>query len=289
MKQRPLDRIGVIVKPDEPRAVDMAARIAEWSALRGVKLLVDDRADGSLADELRASDEEIANTSDLLVVLGGDGTMIAAARLVAGRDTPVLGVNLGSLGYLTEFAVEETIPALESLTQGNYETDSRVMLDWIVRREGRKVGEGSVLNDVVVNNGTLARVFEIDCSIGANYVTTYRGDGLIVATPTGSTAYNLSAGGPIIHPNTKAISIVPICPHTLTNRPLVLPDSSEVTLEPKPRDQDVMLSSDGQVGLPLKAGDRVEVKKSAHTFNIIRPTGRDYFQILRDKLRWSGR
>ena len=252
-------------------------------------LLVDDRADGPLPSGLRAPEEEIADKSDLLVVLGGDGTMIAAARLVAGRDTPVLGVNLGSLGYLTEFAVEETIPALESLTQGDYEIDSRVMLDWTVVREGRKVGEGSVLNDVVVNNGTLARVFEIDCSVGANYVTTYRGDGLIVATPTGSTAYNLSAGGPIIHPNTEALSIVPICPHTLTNRPLVLPDSSEITLEPKPRDQEVMLSSDGQVGLPLTAGDHVRIKKSPHSFNLIRPTGRNYFQILRDKLRWSGR
>ncbi len=289
MKQRSLERIGVIIKPSEPRAIAVVKRIAEWCVQRGAKLLVDERGNGSLSKGLCAPEEEIAGKSDLLVVLGGDGTMIAAARLVAGRDTPVLGVNLGSLGYLTEFTVEETIPALESLAHGDYEIDSRAMLDWTVMRDEHIVGEGSVLNDVVVNNGGLARVFEVDCSVGTNYVTTYRGDGLIVATPTGSTAYNLSAGGPIIHPDTKAISIVPICPHTLTNRPLVLPDSSEVTLEPKPRDLEVTLTSDGQEGLPLKPGDQVRVKKSGRAFNIIRPVGKDYFQILRDKLRWSGR
>ena len=289
VKQRPPDRIGIIIKPNEPRAKTLAARIADWASATGVAVLVDDRVAGSLAKELCAPSAEIAEKSDVLVVLGGDGTMIGAARLVAGRDTPVLGVNLGSLGYLTEFAVEETIPALELLTKGDYEVESRVMLDWTVIRGATTAGEGSAVNDVVVNNGTLARVFEIDCSIGDNYVTTYRGDGLIVATPTGSTAYNLSAGGPIIHPNTKAIAIAPICPHTLTNRPIVLPDSSEITLEPKPHNQEVRLTADGQAGLPLAAGDRVLIKKSSRTFNIIRPPSKEYFQILRDKLKWSGR
>lgn len=284
-----MKRLGIIAKPDEPRAVTIAEQIRDWARGNGLKLLVDDHIVRVPPATDIASAEEVAARSDLLVVLGGDGTMIAAARLVGGRDTPVLGINLGALGYLTEFSGDEALPALERIAAGDYESAPLTMLDWNVTRRGQEIGAGCVLNDVVVNKSALARIIEIGCSIGELHVTTYRADGLIVATPTGSTAYNLSAGGPIIHPATEAIVIAPICPHTLTNRPIVLPDSVEVTLALVTRHQQVMITSDGQTGMPLEAGDLVRIRKSAKSFNMVRPKDRDYFRILRDKLKWSGR
>jgi NAD+ kinase len=215
--------------------------------------------------------------------------MISTARLVAGRGTPVLGINLGTLGYLTEFAADEAIPALEYVVRGDYELDRRMMLDWKVLRDGDQVGGGAALNDVVVNKSALARIIDIECWVGDHYVTGYRADGLIIATPTGSTAYNLSAGGPIIARGTQAISICPICPHTLTNRPLVLPYDVDIRLQLDTREQEVMLTADGQSGMPLMAEDRVEINKSVKTFNTVCAKDRDYFEILRSKLRWSGR
>ena len=173
--------------------------------------------------------------------------------------------------------------------RGEYELVERTMLDWRVLRDGDQVGAGTALNDVVVNKSALARIIDIDCWVGRHYVTGYRSDGLIVATATGSTAYNLAAGGPIIVPGAEAISICPICPHTLTNRPLVLPFNVEIRLQMNTREQEVMLTADGQIGLPLKASDRVEIRKSANTFNTVCAKDRDYFEILRSKLRWSGR
>jgi NAD+ kinase len=289
MLERPPARLGIITKPGEPRAAALAGQIAEWAHQHGLSLLVNDSLAEIPAGASTAAPAEMAERSDLLIVLGGDGTMIGTARLVAGRGTPVLGVNLGSLGYLTEFAVEDVLPALEEVSRGTFEVDCRMMLEWRVRRDGEKVDEGTALNDVVVNKSALARIIEIDCTVGNQYVTTFRADGLIVATPTGSTAYNLSAGGPIIYPGTEAISICPICPHTLTNRPLLLPDTAKIRLQINTREQEVMLTSDGQTGMPLMAGDRVEVNKSGKTFNTIRPKNKDYFEILRNKLKWSGR
>ena len=285
----PPARIGIITKPNEPRAAELAARIAEWAADHEINLFVNDRVKDLPPGTFSASARDIADNCDVLVARGGDGTMIATARLVGGRGTPVLGVNLGTLGYLTEFAAEDVIPALEAVIRGDYEADRRMMLDWRVVRDGDQVGAGSALNDIVVNKSALARIIDIDCAVGPHYVTTYRADGLIISTPTGSTAYNLSAGGPIIAPSVEAIAIAPICPHTLTNRPLVLPHYAEIELRINTREQEVMLTSDGQTGMPLMSDDRVEIKKSAKTFNTISAKGRDYFDILRNKLRWSGR
>jgi NAD+ kinase len=282
-------RIGIITKPGEPRAADLAAQIAQWAADHEINLFVNDRVKDLPPGTFSASAREIADNCDLLVALGGDGTMISTARLVAGRGIAVLGINLGTLGYLTEFALEEAIPALECVVKGEYETIQRTMLDWRVLRDGDQVATGTALNDVVVNKSALARIIDIDCWVGSNYVTGYRADGLIVATPTGSTAYNLAAGGPIIAPGAEAIAICPICPHTLTNRPLVLPFDVDIRLQMNTREQEVMLTADGQIGLPLMAGDRVEIRKSAKTFNTVSAKGRDYFEILRSKLRWSGR
>jgi NAD+ kinase len=282
-------RLGIITKPNEPRVTELAARIAEWAAGHQINLFVNDRVKDSPPGTFSASAREIADNCDLLIALGGDGTMISTARLVGGRGTPVLGINLGTLGYLTEFAIEEAIPALEDVIRGEYEIDRRTMLDWRVLRDGDQVGAGTALNDVVLNKSTLARIIDIDCWVGPHYVTGYRADGLIVATPTGSTAYNLSAGGPIIAPSAEVISICPICPHTLTNRPLVLPFRVEIKLQMNTREQEVMLTADGQTGMPLMAADTVEIRKSAKTFNTVHAKDRDYFEILRSKLKWSGR
>ena len=282
-------RIGVITKPGEPRARDLAIQAANWATSRNIELRVSERVT-SLPEGIQSSGEvSIAQWSSLLLVLGGDGTMLAASRLLDGRDTPVLGVNLGALGYLTEFQADEMLPALESVSKGLYKLDRRMMLDWRVLRRADVVDSSSALNEIAVNKSTLARIIDIDFQIGSTYVTTYRADGLIIATPTGSTAYNLSAGGPIIVPGAEVLSIAPICPHTLTNRPVVLPDSSEIKLQLNTRDQEVMLTSDGHTGVPLEAGDRIEIRKSSRTFNTVAPADRDYFQILRNKLRWSGR
>jgi NAD+ kinase len=286
---QPPTQLGIITKPGEPRADELAARIGAWASDHEIKLLVNDRVGNLPAGAFSASAREIADKCDLLIVLGGDGTMISTARLVAGRGTPVLGVNLGTLGYLTEFAIEQAIPALEFVIRGDYEIDRRMMLDWRVLRDGDQVGAGIALNDVVLNKSTLARIIDIDCWVGTHYVTGYRADGLIVATPTGSTAYNLSAGGPIIAPTAEAISICPICPHTLTNRPLVLPFDVKIKLQMNTREQEVMLTADGQIGMPLMGRDQVEIQRSEKTFNNVIAKDRDYFEILRSKLRWSGR
>lgn len=291
MPHQPPARIGIVTKPNEPRAAEVAALIAVWAAEHEINLFVTNRIKEQdlPPGTFSASAREIADHCDVLVALGGDGTMIATARLVSGRGTPVLGVNMGTLGYLTEFSVEDVIPALEYVIRGDYEIDRRLMLEWRVLRDGDQVGGGTALNDVVVNKSALARIIDIDFTVGGQYVTTFRADGLIVSTPTGSTAYNLSAGGPIIAPGVEAIAIAPICPHTLTNRPLVLPHYSEIRLRIHTREQEVMLTSDGQTGMPLVADDRVELRKSAHTFNTIAAKDRDYFEILRTKLKWSGR
>jgi NAD+ kinase len=282
-------RLGIITKPNEPRAGELAARIAEWAADHQINLFVNDRVQDLPPGTFSASAREIADNCDLLIALGGDGTMISTARLVAGRGTPVLGINLGTLGYLTEFAIDEAIPALEYAVRGEYELEKRTMLDWQILRDGDQVGAGTALNDVVVNKSTLARIIDIDCWVGTHYVTSFRADGLIIATPTGSTAYNLSAGGPIIALGTDAISVCPICPHTLTNRPLVLPFTAEIRLQMNTREQEVMFTADGQTGMPLMSTDKVLIRKSEKTFNTVCAKDRDYFEILRSKLRWSGR
>jgi NAD+ kinase len=282
-------KIGVIIKPDEPRALAVANEIARWAADKNIELLIDNRAKVIPESAKLVSEIEIACDCGLIVALGGDGTMLGVARAIGGCGTPVLGVNLGTLGYLTEFSVETAIPALENFLKGEYEITHRMMIDWQVLRAGQVIGSGSALNDVVVNKSTLARMIEIDFSASNAPVTTYRADGLIVATPTGSTAYNLSAGGPIIYPSVGAIAIAPICPHTLTNRPLILPDTADIKLELKTHGQEVMIASDGQITVQLQVGDVIEIKKSEKTFNTILAKGHNYFEILRSKLRWSGR
>ncbi len=225
--------------------------------------------------------------ADLIVVLGGDGTMISTARLVGDAEVLVMGVNYGSLGYLTDFRIEEMFPALESIIEGKYEVDRRVMLEAAHWRDGKILARGRVLNDVVINKSALARIIEIEVKLNGLFVNSFRSDGLIVATPTGSTAYNLSAGGPIIYPSMNAVVLTPICPFTLTNRPIVVPDRAEIELILENENEGVVLSLDGQTGYPMTAADRIIIRKSETTFNLVQPAHRNYFDVLRDKLKWG--
>ncbi len=231
--------------------------------------------------------ERLSESVDLFVVLGGDGTMIRAARLVGERDVPVLGINYGRLGYLAEFRTDELFPALESILAGDYQLDERVMLDVEVMHDDEQRVRGRVLNDVVINKSALARIIEIEARLNNQFVNAFRADGLIVSTPTGSTAYNLSAGGPVIYPSMEAIVITPICPFTLSNRPLVVPDSASIELCIKTQKEEVAITLDGQIGFPLEVTDRVLIKKSSTKFKIVQPVNRNYFEVLRDKLCWG--
>lgn len=285
--------VGVIVKPQQPEAVETVCRLLEWTTARDIRLVGEPELDQARIERhtnchLEIEERErLAQTVDLLVVLGGDGTMIATARLLGEREIPVVGINYGTLGYLAEFTVEEMLPALEQIVAGEYEVERRMLIDARLMRDGVEVGKSRALNEVVVGKSALARIIEVQIRIDDQFVNSFRADGLLVSTPTGSTAYNLSAGGPIIYPSMSAIVITPICPHTLSNRPLVVPDTALVELELKNSVEDVALTVDGQVGFTLRAGDRVLINKSRAHFSLVLSPNRNYFDVLRNKLRWG--
>jgi NAD+ kinase len=293
MENPTIRRVGVLIKPHQPEALQTICRLVEWLTPRGIALIAGPRVDSArVRAETGCSIETLDHTAlaasvDMVVVLGGDGTMISTARMLGDREIPVLGVNYGTLGYLTELRVEELIPALESIIAGHYTLDRRVMLAAELFRGEEKLLHERVLNDVVISKSALARIIEIETWINRQYVNRFRADGLIVSTPTGSTAYNLSAGGPIIYPSMNAVVITPICPHTLSNRPLVVPDDEEIELILKTPNEEVALTLDGQVGKPLEVEDRVLIRKSRTTFNLVQADTRNYFEVLRGKLRWG--
>jgi NAD+ kinase len=282
MVSKKINIVGIVVKPDHAEARATAAELSAWLKANGLDLSCEPMSAG----EISAGGTPTMK-ADLIVVLGGDGTMISTARLVRDQATLVLGINYGSLGYLTDFRIEEMFPALEAILGGDYEVDRRVMLDATHWRGNEKLASGRILNDVVVNKAALARIIEIDVKLNDLFVNTFRADGLIVATPTGSTAYNLSAGGPIVYPSMNAVVLTPICPFTLTNRPIVVPDSAAIELTLHNENEGVVLSLDGQTGYPMRAKDRVVIRKSQTTFNLVQPANRNYFDVLRDKLKWG--
>jgi NAD+ kinase len=288
MPNAAINTVGVVVKPNHAEAWQTACELSEWLEKRGVKLVGEPYAEKTRPD-LASCDIPSGDRfdADLIIVLGGDGTMISTARMIGDRQVLVLGVNYGSLGYLTEFRIEEMFPALEPILDGEYEVDSRVMLRAGHFRNDELIDEGRVLNDVVINKAALARIIEIEVSLDGHFVNSFRADGLIVSTPTGSTAYNLSAGGPIVYPSMNAIVLTPICPFTLTNRPIVIPDSAEIELKLIQENEGVVLTLDGQIGYTMKTGDRVFIRKSRTTFNIVQPPNRNYFDVLRNKLKWG--
>jgi NAD+ kinase len=293
MAEPAIRRVGVVVKPHQPEALKTICRLIEWLTARGITLAGNlsverERIEHETGCAIEIFEEDrLAANVDLIVVLGGDGTMIATARMVGDHKVPVLGINYGSLGYLAEFRIEEMFPALEAILEGNYQIDKRGTLAAEVFRGDERLVHSRVLNDVVINKSALARIIEIEAYLNHQFVNSFRADGLIVSTPTGSTAYNLSAGGPVIYPSMNAVVITPICPFTLSNRPIVVPDDALIELRLKTPEEDVALTLDGQVGFPLETEDRVLIRKSRTTFNMVQPPNRNYFDVLRDKLRWG--
>jgi NAD+ kinase len=283
-------KIGIFAKADR---LDFAPSLREalhWLERHDCRLLVDERVIEPLGLDSRHAvpSQEIARVADLLVVFGGDGTLLGVARLLAGRRAPILGVNLGTLGFLSGATIEELYPALEALLSGSFRLDTRSMVRAEVRQGRDQICSYHALNDAVINKGALGRMISLEVRINGDFTSQFLADGLIISTPTGSTAYSLSAGGPIIYPALAAITLTPICPHTLTHRPLVIPAEREVTVILKGGD-DVTLTIDGQVGAPLQLGAEVTCTQSEYHVDLVQPTDRSFFDVLRQKLKWGER
>jgi NAD+ kinase len=280
--------IGIISRPRRSTLITVVPALLDWFGTRGVRVLYDTETADCLDDSYKGMNrEQVAEQSQLLLVLGGDGTLLAAARVAAPLGIPILPINMGALGFLTSFKLEELYPALEETLAGHFSSSERVMLDVTLERGGVAVERQSVLNEAVIHKGELARMIELELAIDSDFVCRYRVDGLIVATPTGSTAYSLSAGGPIVHPSVESWIITPICPHTLSDRPVVIRDSSFVEVIVSPNTDSVYLTLDGQTGIPIQPNDRLRMKRAAERLRLIQPPRKSYFEILRNKLKWG--
>jgi NAD+ kinase len=282
-----MKHIGILIKPGFLDAKAHLQELVPWLKSRGVTPLLDSTSAQLLGEPISYPKHEMAAIADLMVVLGGDGTMLAAARLVEGRPTPILGVNMGGLGFLTEVTPDGIYKALESIFSGAFTVEERLMLRARISRHGQQVGGATVLNDVVVSKGTLTRMVQMEIRINNQFVTGLRGDGLIISTPTGSTAYSLSSGGPILNPAVHAVILTPICPHTLTNRPIVIPQDASVAVFITSREEGAMATFDGQVGISLRHEDMIEVSASDHYAKLVRFPERTFYEVLRQKLKWG--
>lgn len=277
--------LALVSKVGNPEAVRLALQLKERYPDK--KLL----AEKALAEQIGwpvASPEELA-AADLMIVLGGDGTLIHAARLLKGKPVPILGVNLGSLGFMTEVPRADVFPLLEQALAGKAKITSRMKLACRVYRDDKLVLQDEVLNDLVINKGALARIADFETWMDGDFVATFKADGIICSTPTGSTAYTLSAGGPIVFPSIDCVILTPICPHALTQKPIVVPGDQTIRIMLKERVEDVWVTIDGQVGQPLQLGDRIEVERSVNRVHLVKNPEIDYFGILRQKLRWGER
>lgn len=281
-----MQTIALIARPRKDEAVALARELV--AAFPERKFLLQAPLAAQVGVE-GTPDDELAARAELLMVLGGDGTLIHGARLLRGRQVPILGVNLGSLGFMTEIPVSEAAATLRLVLDGKATIDSRMKLTCRLFRDGALVLEDEVLNDVVINKGALARIAAHETWLDGAYVATYLADGVIFSTPTGSTAYCLSAGGPIVHPSVDCVVVTPICPHALTQRPIVVPGDQVMALRLTSDSQDVYLTIDGQAGQPMRQGDRIEVQKSPNRVQLVRNSKLDYFGILRTKLHWGER
>jgi NAD+ kinase len=286
----PVRAVGIISRPRREDIAAVAPGLLSWLQERGVNVFLD-RETAECAPsscEVKAR-EEISALADLLIVLGGDGTLLAAARLLGERKVPILPVNLGGLGFLTSVTLDDLYPVLEQAIKGEARYSERVLLESRVMREGKPFHCARALNDAVLNKAALARIIDLELRVNDEFVTNYKADGLIVATPTGSTAYSLSAGGPIMYPIVSAFVITPICPHTLTNRPLVIPDSAKIEIGFAASQAPIYLTVDGQVGVELHANDVVALSAAPERLRLVRPQEKTYFSVLRDKLKWGER
>ncbi|MDD5643204.1 MAG: NAD(+)/NADH kinase, partial [Syntrophales bacterium] len=264
--------LAIITKKHQPDAWEAGQVLEAWSHDRGLEAVL-------LVNEPDTQALPLPPEVEFIVVMGGDGTLLSVARRYGQKGLPILGVNVGGLGFLTEVSLEELYPVLEHFLDGKCEVEERMMLSATLFRNGLPFWEETVLNDAVINKGALARIVELTAWIDREYLTTYRADGLIIATPTGSTAYTLSAGGPIVYPTLRHVLLLPICPHTLSNRPIILPETVTVAVTLDPKAEDVYLTVDGQVGQALQPGDRVEVRRAPHHLKLIKSPRRSHFEI----------
>jgi NAD+ kinase len=282
-----MKKFGIIPKKPDARVRDVMGDVVPWLQSHGAEVYIDQgSADQCPVETFIVPPEDLVNRVDVILVLGGDGTLLHAARLIGETGIPIIGVNLGSLGFLTEVKLDKMYSALEGLLSGHYQMEERVLLDVEVLRKGKAEARYLALNDAVINKGALARIIELEVSVNTQPVLFTRADGLIISTPTGSTAYSLAAGGPILYPTLEAFIIAPICPHTLTNRPVVIPDRDAVEVCLR-RGSDVMLTVDGQVGMPLKQQDCLKISRAQSTLKLVLPFGSTFFKLLREKLRWG--
>ena len=280
---------GIIAKHTDPRAQKIVSELGEWLEARGRRVVLDKETAALVQHGVSVTRSNLPEKCDFLIVIGGDGTLLSAARVVGTSGKPILGVNLGSLGFMTAITLEELYPVLERIFSYDFDYDERMMLVAHVHRMGKRVANYTVLNDVVINKGALAKIIDIETTIGEMYLSSFKADGLIISTPTGSTGYSLAAQGPIVHPTLRAIVITPICPHTLTNRPIVIPDNMEVRVKLRSRETEVFLTLDGQVGFGIREEDLIEVKKADAPLRFFRSPFKDYFAVLRAKLKWGER
>ncbi len=281
-------RFGVIAK-SHLEAADTLRQFLAYLRKRGIETVLDAETAALVGEQSPHQKSHIPAQVDVIAVLGGDGTLLSVARLIGCHDVPIFGVNLGSLGFLTEVTLDELYPTLDKVIAGEIEYDERLMLSVRVLRQGEKISRCIVLNDIVINKSALAKIIDMEAYIDGRYVANFKADGLIVSTPTGSTAYNLAAGGPIVHPKMRAIILAPICPHILTNRPVVVKDDSQIEIVLKSENTEVLLTLDGQVGFSLRGGDVIQIEKATCTIRLISCPGKTYFDILRTKLKWTER
>ena len=280
-------KIGVFCKPKAPSATDILGRLIPWLRKQNYHIFLDTGTAAIINETSSYEKREISQQADLLIVLGGDGTLLSVARAAHPHNIPILAVNLGSLGFLAEISIDELYPTLENILAGKFEIENRMLLNACIWRNGEKVEDHNVLNDVVINKGAVARIISLQVLVNGQYMTSYRADGLIIATPTGSTAYSLSAGGPIIHPSMHTLVLSPICPFTLTNRSILIPDQSIIQVKLAAEYDDVRVTLDGQEGYDMRAGDILKIKKTKTSLQLIRGPNKNYYQILRDKLHWG--
>jgi len=283
--------VGIISRPRREDIARVVPPLIEWLRAHGVEVVCDSETGeciGPLAGQTRKR-EELPAHSDLLIVLGGDGTLLSAARLAAARQVPILAVNLGGMGFLTTVPQDELYQILEEIFSEKHRVSERVLLEARIVRDGAVIRRQIALNDAVLNKAALARIMDVVLRVDGEYVTTYKADGLILSTPTGSTAYSLAAGGPIVYPTVESFVVTPICPHTLTNRPLVIPDTAKIEIDFQSEDAAVFLTLDGQIGIELARGDHIVVRKAQEKLRLVRPAKKTYFEILRSKLKWGER
>jgi NAD+ kinase len=283
-----ISKIGIIANIEKEQSGECTIQLRDWAAKKGIQVFLEEGIARKISAGEGLDRRTLAAQVDLLVVLGGDGTILRTVRFVSEYDIPIVGINLGEFGYLTEVNLSEMTNALELIVKGDYQTEKRMMLDIVLHLGRETLREQSILNDVVITRGNLSRILNLETTVNSRYLTTFRADGIIISTPTGSTAYSLSAGGPIVFPEQDSFIINPICPFTLTNRPIIVPNDAEIKVIMWTKEEGATVTLDGQVSHTMRSGDSVVIKKSPYVTNLVSSPYRDYMEILRTKLGWGG-